>query len=431
VLLSYLLTITTLMMSVGRLADIIGKKSLYTSGFIIFTIGSVLCGLAPGIGWLIAFRVVQGLGAVTIMALGPAIVTEAFPSYERGKALGIIGSVVSVGFALGPALGGVLLANLSWHWIFFVNLPIGIVGIFTVVRYVPDIQPAGGQRFDYAGAVMLFASLFALLLALTFGQRGGFAQPRVVLLLAGWLLFLSMFIIIELRSDQPIIDLRLFQNRSLAVNVTNGFLSFLLIAGMLVLLPYYLQIVLGYEETIVGLLLSSIPLALGMSAPLAGSLSDRFGTPIIAMIGLCILVVGYGLVSILDTHTTAIAYMLYCVPIGIGMGVFQSPNNSAIMGSVAREQLGVASGLLAVTRTLGQTAGVAVLGAVWASRATFHSGGTFQGEVAEAPPTILVAALHDTALFAVALISLALALSIWIVMQHQGEVRRRASAEQS
>ncbi|NLF11004.1 MAG: MFS transporter, partial [Anaerolineaceae bacterium] len=172
VVLAYLLTVTTLMLSVGRLGDMIGKKPLYVAGFVIFTLGSVLCGLSPTIGWLIGFRILQAIGAALLMALGMAIVTEAFPPSERGKALGISGSMVSIGIVLGPVLGGLIIGALSWHWIFYVNLPVGIVGTWMVLHFVPARRPVGGQRFDWVGAMLLFGSLMALLLAMTMGQEG-------------------------------------------------------------------------------------------------------------------------------------------------------------------------------------------------------------------------------------------------------------------
>ena len=159
VVLAYLLTMSTLLLSVGRLADIRGKRSIYVAGFVVFTIGSLLCGLSPSVHILIAMRVVQGVGAAMILALGPALVTEAFPSQERGKALGMIGSVVSIGIVTGPVLGGLILGRFSWHWIFFVNLPIGILGTWMVWRFVPVMPPTGGRRFDFWGAIMLLAQL--------------------------------------------------------------------------------------------------------------------------------------------------------------------------------------------------------------------------------------------------------------------------------
>ncbi len=427
VVLAYLLTITTLMLSVGRLGDMIGKKPLYTAGFVIFTLGSALCGLAPTVGWLIAFRVVQAVGAAMLMALGMAIVTEAFPPSERGKALGISGSMVSIGIVLGPVLGGLIIGALSWHWIFYVNLPVGIVGTLMVIRFVPSRQPAGRQRFDWLGAMLLFLSLASLLVAMTVGQQIGFDQPAVLLLAAAWLGLLAAFVLVEWKSPQPMIDLRLFRNRLFNVNLITGFVTFVCMAGTIILIPFYLEDVIGYSPQAVGLLLAVVPIAVFFTAPLSGVLSDRVGTRPIAVAGLAILLLGFAAVSTLSLETTAVGYMLRYLPVGIGIGVFQSPNNSAVMGAVPRERLGIASGLLSLTRSLGQTTGIAVMGAVWASRVAVQAGRILPGGATAAPAEAQVAALNDTFHVVVVLIALALVLATWGLLQERRQQARAAA----
>jgi EmrB/QacA subfamily drug resistance transporter len=419
VVLSYLLAVTTLMLGIGRLADIYGKKPIYTTGFIIFTIGSVLCGLSPTIYILIGFRVLQAIGASMIMALGMAIVTEAFPGSERGRALGISGTIVSVGIAVGPTLGGLIVQNLSWHWIFFVNLPIGIIGTWMVIRYVPAFKPPGGQRFDYWGALLLCVSLLSLLMALTFGQRVGFGNGSVLLLGGMFVVFLVAFIIIELRTEQPMIDLRLFRNSLFSVSLTTGFMIFICIAGSLLLMPFYIQNVLGYDPQQTGLLMATVPVALGIIAPVSGSLSDRYGPRLITVVGLAVLTIGFLAVSSLDAETTTLGYVLRFLPVGLGIGIFQSPNNSAIMGAAPRDRLGIASGMLAVTRTLGQTTGIAVLGALWAGQVFKHAGEVLTGGATAAPIPAQVFALRDTFVVVSILIFVALLLSIWGLRKEQ------------
>jgi EmrB/QacA subfamily drug resistance transporter len=417
VVLAYLLTVTTLMLSIGRLGDMIGKKPLYAAGFVIFTVGSVLCGLAPTVGLLIAFRVLQAIGAAMLMALGMAIVTEAFPPSERGKALGISGSMVSIGIVLGPVLGGLIIGALSWHWIFYVNLPVGIVGTWMVLRFVPAGRPAGRQRFDWAGAMLLFGSLMSLLLAMTLGQQGGFGQPAVLLLAVTWLLLLAAFLFTEWKSPQPMIDLRLFRNRLFNVNLLTGFAIFVSMSGTIILIPFYLENVMGYSPQAVGLLLAVVPVAVGITAPLSGALSDRVGTRPIAVAGLATILAGFAAVSTLSLDTPAIGYLLRYLPVGIGIGIFQSPNNSAVMGAVPRERLGVASGLLSITRSLGQTTGIAILGAVWASRVVARAGGAWLGGATAAPAAAQVAGLNDTFRVVLVLLGLALLLATWGLLQ--------------
>ena len=417
VVLVYLLTVTVLMLGMGRLGDMVGKKPLYAAGVVVFTIGSGLCGLAPTVYWLIASRVLQAVGASAIMALGTAILTEAFPPSERGKTLGIAGTIVSVGIVAGPVLGGLIINALSWNWIFFVNLPVGVVGFLVALRFVPDIRPAGRQPFDFLGAGALCISLLALLLGLTFGQSIGFGNVRILALFTAFLSFLAAFVFIESNTAHPMLELKLFRNRLFSVNLITGFISFISIAGTIILIPFYLQNVLGYGPERVGLLMGIVPIAMGVTAPIAGRLSDHFGPRPIIVIGLLATVIGYYAASTLAPDTTALGFVLRFLPVGIGLGVFNAPNNSAIMGSVPRTRLGIASGLLAITRTLGQTVGIAVLGAVWATRVAYYAGGTLDGEVTNAPAPAQVAALSDTYLVTIILIAIALALAVWGLIQ--------------
>ncbi len=393
---AYLLTLSTVLLSMGRLGDMIGKKPVYVSGFVLFTLSSMLCGLAPTIYWLIGFRVLQAIGASMTQALGMAIITEAFPPHERGKALGISGTLVSVGIVLGPTLGGFIIDALSWRWIFFVNLPVGIVGTLMTLRYVPHTQAAKEQRFDYLGAIVLFAGLLNLLLSLTLGQQWGFGDSRVWLMLGVALLLLGLFVFIEQRAVQPMINLGLFRNQLFTINLITGLVVFVAVAGVFILLPFYLEGMLGYAPRQVGLLIAAVPILLGITAPISGTLSDRYGTRLIASIGLAVLVGGYLAMSRFTAETPLWVYVVSVLPFGAGVGIFQSPNNSAVMGSVPREKLGIASGLLAMTRNLGQTTGIAVLGAIWAARVMAYAGETVAGGATAASIAAQVAGLQDT-----------------------------------
>jgi len=413
VVLAYLLTMATLMLGVGRLADMRGKKPIFVAGFVVFTLGSVLCGLSASVYWLIAFRVLQAVGAAMTLAIGPAITTEAFPPHERGKALGISGTIVSLGSIAGPTVGGLIINVLDWHWIFFVNLPIGVLGTWMALRFVPDLKPAGRQRFDFGGAVTLFLGMLSFLLALTFGQQVGFGDPLVLGLLAGFAVFVALFIVIERRAPQPMVDLRLFNNALFSVSLITGFLTFVTAAGSFLIMPFYLQNVLGYTPSQTGLLMSIVPIMLGVAAPISGSLSDRLGVRTITVVGMAVLVVAHFSISTLSTDTSAPGVVLRLLPLGLGMGIFQSPNNSAIMGSVPRERLGIASGFMALTRTLGQTTGNALLGALWAMSVLGYAGASLPQGATAAPPATQVAGIHDTFLVAMSLALIGLALTVW------------------
>ncbi len=412
VVVGYLLVITTLLLSFGRWADMIGKKKIYIAGYVIFTLGSLLCGLSPNIFSLIGARVVQAVGAAMQMALGMAIVTESFPPTERGKALGISGLMVSLGIIAGPTLGGVILEQLSWHWIFFVNLPVGVIGTLMVIRFVPNRVPGIGQRFDFLGALSLLISLSALTIGLTLGEMYGFGSPIVSVLIGGFVILLLAFLVIELKVPQPMIDLKLFTNRLFTINLVTGFLTFMASAGTTILMPYYLQTVMGYSPQKTGLMMAVVPVMLGILSPISGSLSDRFGTRPLTVLGLALMTLGYLLVSTLQTTTTEWGYILRFLPIGMGAGIFQSPNNSEIMSSAPKESLGVASGLLSLTRTLGQTTGISILGAIWTGLVYAHLGGMNVEDATLAPGIIQVGALQTTLHIVTAGIAIALALSI-------------------
>lgn len=417
VVLAYLLTLAVLLLSIGRLADMVGKKQIYSTGLALFTVGSFLCGLSPNVYYLISFRVVQAVGATMMMALGMAILTESFPPQERGKALGVGGTMVSVGIAIGPTLGGVILDLLSWNWIFYVNLPIGIVGMILVTRFVPNLKPKGKQRFDFWGASTLFISLLSFLFALTLGQNQGFLNYRTIALFCSWLVFLVLFIYIEQHVEQPMLALGLFRNPLFSINLITGFITFVAFAGTIILLPFFLENILDYDTKRVGLLLAVIPASMGIMAPISGSLSDRFGTRRITLIGLGILLFGYLTFTTISGENTFFSLILLLLPLGIGMGVFQSPNNSAIMGEAPPDRLGLVSGMLSLTRTLGQSTGIAVDGAIWAALTIAAARPMMVFSATDAPPQAQISALQHTFIFIASIIFVALLLALWAVIK--------------
>jgi len=328
-------------------------------------------------------------------------------------ALGIAGALVSVGIVIGPTLGGLILEVLSWHWIFFVNLPIGIIGILMVLRFVPNIQPESEERFDFLGAGTLFVAIISLLLALSIGQTAGFSDTRVLGLFVTAAVFLPLFVVVEKHVSDPMIDLRLFRNRLFSVNLVTASLSFICIAGTTLLIPFFLEGVLGYNPAKVGLLMAVVPISMGLLSPIAGSLSDRFGTRPMTVLGLAFMLIGYAAVSSVSVQDPISVYLLRFLPLGLGLGIFNSPNNSAIMGSAPRHRLGVASGLMAITRILGQITGIALLGAVWATRVISYTGVLSEMDPSSASPEAQVAALHDTMWLAMAIILVAFGLAFW------------------
>jgi EmrB/QacA subfamily drug resistance transporter len=416
VVLAYMLVIATLMLSIGRLADMFGKKKLFAAGLATFTIGSLLCGLSPNIYWLIASRVVQAVGASMNMALSTAIITEAFPDQERGKALGIIGLFVSIGVIAGPTLGGIILEHLTWHWLFFVNLPIGVIGFILVLLFVPARRPLGNQKFDFLGAGTLFVAMSCFLLSLSILQTEGYQNAIIYILFIAAIVIAGVFIRVELRANEPMVDMRLFTNWLFSTNLITCFITFVASAGLTLLMPLYLQNVMGYDPQRTGLLMVASPLAMALVAPFSGALSDKVGSRLLTTLGLVFAGIGYTAFLSLNEHTSTLAYILSYAAVGIGMGIFQSPNNSTIMGEAPKDRLGVASGLLSLTRILGQAAGISILGALWEANVLAKLNGLQVSDATQAPIAAQVLGLHDALLFIVVIIALAIILSAWALV---------------
>lgn len=397
VVLAYLLTLTCLLLLMGRLGDMFGKRRVYMAGFVLFTLASALCGLAPNVGTLIGFRVLQAVGAAMIQSAGPALLVTAFPPNERGTALGATGSFVALGILIGPALGGVLLRYVGWESIFYVNVPVGIVGIWLTMRYIsPDTRAAKGQVFDVLGSVLMMASIFGLLLALTEGPSWGWGDQRVLLLFGLFALSGAGFLAWELRFAHPMINMRIFRSAAFSLNLLAGFILFIGLAFNLLLTPLFLQLVYRFELQQAGLYLMALPLALSLASPISGRLSDKIGPRILTIGGLAGVALGLAGLSLTRADTPVFQMLAFLMLAGLGVGLFQSPNNSTVFGSAPPEALGVASGLLAVMRTLGQTAGIAIAGAVWSSRVLALNGAPIEPITAASPE--ILAGGFDTAM---------------------------------
>lgn len=419
VMLAFVLTQATLMLVMGRLGDTFGKKPIFLSGLVIAAVGAALCGVAPTLEWLIALRVLQAVGVAMAMALSFGIVAEAFPPSERGMALGTIGSIVSMGTVIGPVVGGLLLGALSWRWLFFLNLPFALLSLPIGLRAIPARRQGSGGRFDYVGSFIFFISLLAFLVATTFGQRIGFGESRILLLLGLAALFLLLFIYVERRVVTPVVDLKLFANLQFSINMIQRYLSFVMFVSVSLLLPFYLQNMLGHTPRAAGLLLTAIPIAFGGIAPVAGSLSDRLGSRPVTALGLLLLLLGALSISALNEQSSTMSYILHVLPFGLGMGIFQSPNNSVIMSLAPKERLGMASSLLSVVRTLGRSSGIAILGALWTSRVLVYAGSSHGGDATTAPIPAQVAGLQEAFLVVAGFALLTLVLTGWDWARHR------------
>ena len=360
----YLLTISCLILLYGRLGDMFGYKRIFLYGLAAFTLSSILCGSSQSIWMLIAFRAVQGLAAGMMMAVSFAIITAAFPPTERGKALGISAVAISIGLGLGPTLGGLIAEHLSWRYIFFINVPIGISALLWGSRVIPAGTKNPGQRLDLYGALTALVFLLSILLYANRGEDWGWLSSSSISLLVVALVFGVAFIWIERTSSQPMLNLALFADRVFSFANLSALLSFMALYALVFLTPFYLMFALHYSILKVGLIMAASPIATLFVAPLSGAISDRIGTRALAFFGMCIAALGLFLLSGLDASADSFDVIWRMAIAGTGMGMFQSPNNSAIMGSVPVTHLGIASGILAAMRNVGMVFGIAVAGAV-------------------------------------------------------------------
>lgn len=423
VLLSYTLAQTSIMPIVGRLGDMFGKRPVFLGGTIAFMVTSVLPGLAPTIELMLFFRVLQAVGAAFAIALNYGIVIETFSPSERGKALGAFGAIFAAGSILGPMISGFVLGALSWRWIFFVGQPLSLISLILAWRYLPQSRPAGRQSFDWSGSFLLFSGLLTLMLYLTFGSGLGFISPFMLGLLAVSVFAIWQFVRNEARVRAPLLDLSLFRNSQFSVCLSIRILTNVAIGGLWFLFPFYLVDILLIDPVLAGILLTVFWVIFGVAVLVSGALTDRFGFRLIASIGLFILGLGCFTVSTLSAASSAADFILRVAPIALGFGIAHSPTDSAVMGSVPRDRLGIASGTNTISRFLGRTAGVAALGALWASRVRANAGSDFSGVVTEAAAPAQIAGLQSVAVAALALVGVTLALIAWESLSSRSAAR--------
>lgn len=367
VVIAYLVVIAGVLLTTGRVADMIGRKPIWAIGLAVFTIGSAICGASVSLGMLIAARALQGLGGALIMAVSPAMLTSAFPASERGRALGINAVFVALGVSVGPTLGGIITENFSWRWIFYVNVPLGIIGIIATLRILTESASKKRERFDPAGALLLAIGLACLTLGLSFGQEWGWNSPLLIGTLAISVTALIALAFVEQRVTSPVIDFSLLRNRVFLSANISLILCFLALFAVGFMMPFYLEELRGFSTLQAGLLLTPLSLTIAVLAPFSGTLADRIGSRWLASGGLAMACIGLVFISQLTAQSSVFDIIWRMVFTGAGQALFQSPNNSALMGAAPRGQQGIASGFLATGRVMGQSVSVALAGAIFTS----------------------------------------------------------------
>jgi EmrB/QacA subfamily drug resistance transporter len=404
IVLAYLLAITTLIVSVGRLGDIIGRRRLLLGGICLFTAASLLCGVAPTLWLLITARAAQGLGAAVMMALTVALVGETVPKENTGSAMGLLGTMSAIGTTLGPSLGGVLIAGPGWRFIFLVNVPLGILNVLLAHRYLPvDRQEPKSDwaEFDNVGTLLIALTLGAYALAMTIG-RGSFGPLNVGLLLAA-MFGVGLFVIVEARGASPLIRLTTFHSSVLSASLAMSALVSTVVMATLVVGPFYLSRALGLDAAVVGIAMSAGPLVAALTGVPGGRVVDRFGAAPMTMVGLIVMSAGCITLSMIRPTLGIAGYVAPIVVVTAGYALFQGANNTAVMTDIRPDQRGVISGMLNLSRNLGFITGASVMGAVFALASASI-------DITTARPEAVATGMRIT--FAVAAILIAVALII-------------------
>jgi EmrB/QacA subfamily drug resistance transporter len=363
IVIAYLLVLSSLLLTFGRLGDMYGQKKFYAAGLIVFSAGSLLCGLSVNIAMLIICRVVQALGAGMVFSTGPAIITNAVPATSRGKALSVPAIAVAIGICTGPALGGLLTTTFGWQSIFYVNVPVGILATVLTLVYIPKDEKTTAVPFDFVGSALIFFALLFILVPLTTANDYKLSTAVFWGLIATGAVIAIAFVLYERRCKYPMLNLDLFNNRVFAASNVALLFNFMAQFILVFLAPFYLENIRSFTPFNAGLLYMPMPLAAMVAAPISGMISDRFDSRFISSAGMGIMAVGLFMMSFFAVNTSLIYIIIAMVIAGLGVGMFQTPNNSAILGNVPQKYRGTASGTMSTMKYIGMAIGIAVSGA--------------------------------------------------------------------
>ena len=371
VVVGYTLAISVLLLPMGRLGDIVGRKQVYIAGFAFFVTAAALAGAAPNLEVLIAAKVVQGIGSAMIQGNGMAAIISIFPGRERGRALGWHLSIVGAGAIVGPAMGGMLISALGWRWVFYVNVPVGLLSIaaaaFILVeaRVTQGVADGRGARFDWPGALLSICALLGILLVVGNGNRIGWDSPATFTGAVVATLILGVFIWWELRVQSPMLDLRLFRLKLVALGSAASWVAFLGTSSARFMMPFYLQRVLDFSPMKVGLIMIPPAICMIVVGPLAGRLSDQYGWRVLTFSGLALSAVAWFIFATQLTVSSSVLLVVTMMMLqSIGTGLFNTPNNSSILSAVERSSYGVVSGLTQLVRNSANVASISVATAV-------------------------------------------------------------------
>ena len=420
---AYLLVMAGCVLVFGKISDIIGFKRVFLLGFVIFTIGSFACGVLPDLfhsfPFLVGSRIFQAVGGAMITAIAPAMVTAYIPMEKKGEAMGIIMTLAALATAIGPTIGGALTQYASWHWIFFINVPIGIFAVILGMKVIPPSNAGGTLTgFDRSGAALIFIGLATLLFGVTEGYSIGWASPIIIGMLAIAAVAIGSFVWHELSVTEPILDLRLFKHYNFLFTNVVMVLIFLSFSGINYLLPFYLEYVQGYSTSTAGLVLTSLSVAMMVSGIIAGILFNRVGARPLCIVAAIILLAGYFMMWHLRVDTN-MGYIVVCLAsIGFGMGLLITPIANMIMNSVAKSYQGMVSSLTSLERFAPMTIGIALFNLVFLQGVQVIGG--HRGVTETAPAYLklqVLAAGFDVAFFGSFLLGLFIVILAFVVRQ--------------
>ncbi|OOM70028.1 multidrug resistance protein Stp [Clostridium puniceum] len=357
---SYLIVIVGTILIFGRLADIKGKTTVFKLGITIFTIGSLTCGISNSLIMLVISRALQAIGAAGTMSTSHGIITHVFPSNERGRALGLNGTFVALGAMIGPPIGGIIVSALSWQYIFLINVPIGILALILAIKTLPKSNNNNNEKLDLKGAVLFGMTMILLFGGLTFGKEIGFNNKIIIMCLIISVILFVIFIKVEKRINEPLLNLKIFNNSLFSLSVFCAFISFVAISCSNIILPFYLQYVMKLTPSFTGVLMMVSPIILAVAAPISGYMSDKVGSEALTFIGLVGTSLGLFLLSTLTQYSYLVFLIVFIAIMTIGNAMFQSPNNSLVMSTVDKDKLGIAGSINALVRNLGMVFGISL-----------------------------------------------------------------------
>jgi EmrB/QacA subfamily drug resistance transporter len=401
-ILVYDLVLIGLIITMGRLGDLFGRRRFYSLGFVIFVIASALCGLSQTASQLIFFRAVQALGGSMIAANGRAIVSVNLPPKERGRALGLTSTAFHIGFLLGPSLGGFLIDTIGWRWIFYINLPFSLYGAYLAWKVIPETRTKETTAIDIPGALLLLLTNSLFIYAIDQLPRVGWNHPTFLLTFSLSIIALLLLLRVEAKAKTPILILSMFRSRLFSA----GIVSLFLIAGTLsainFLLPFLLQNLLGYSPSQVGWIIVADSVIIMIMAPIAGSLSDRFGSRLLCTTGCALVTLAQFFLATLELNASLPRIVFPLVVWGVGWALFNAPNQSSILGAVSPEKIGASAGMIATTARTGGAMGVALSATLFGyllSAAGLSGGQIESPESWRAAPEIFMGAFSTTIFF--------------------------------